>query len=155
MELDEIQKQYMARYLDANGRLIVDENTPPELVEAFNTLNANDVNILEYKKYKNSFINLNSMKFIDKLPILEIQSIFYEFINEPLNLVNVWKSNESYLNDVNENYFVQGFLDDEPDLSSGYVGNVEPVASQSINNDDSVKIEEKDIDLSDLSDMFN
>ena len=46
-------------------------------------------------------------------------------------------------------------LDDEPDLSSGYVGNVEPVASQSINNDDSVKIEEKDIDLSDLSDMFN
>lgn len=101
MELDEIQKQYMARYLDANGRLIVDENTPPELVEAYNTLNANDVNILEYKK-----------------PTIEI-------------------------------------LDDEPDLSSGYVGNVEPVASQSINNDDSVKIEEKDIDLSDLSDMFN
>ena len=68
---------------------------------AFNTLNANDVNILEYKK-----------------PTIEI-------------------------------------LDDEPDLSSGYVGNVEPVASQSISNDDSVKIEEKDIDLSDLSDMFN
>lgn len=101
MELNEIQKQYMARYLDADGRLIVDENTPPELVETFNKLNANGVNILEYKK-----------------PTIE-------------------------------------FLEDEPDLSSGYVGNVEPVASQSISNNGPIKIEEKDIDLNDLSDMFN
>ncbi len=47
LKLSEEAKAKYAKYIDANGRLIVDESLPDDVKQAFNYFNSKGINIME------------------------------------------------------------------------------------------------------------
>ncbi len=77
IKLSEEAKAKYAKYIDANGRLIVDENLPEDVKKAFNYFNSKGINVMELS-VDDDIIDLPEEEELDDQESLDLEDEFDE-----------------------------------------------------------------------------
>ncbi len=82
IKLSEEAKKAYAKYVDANGRLIIDDSLPEELKETFEFFNEKGINILEMN------IDDSTAESLDNIEVLDMDSDDNSFVDDSTELAD-------------------------------------------------------------------